>query len=165
MNELSTLSARELKSLKSEITGRRDALMTKEGFDEAKKVMIAMFDYLSTSGYKLQDVDYDQMAGIYADQLREHIVVYGYDVIKKAVREFVRSDTSTYHQMPTAGQLIAVIESTAGNPIHAIKVQEHEELVRRMETATHAELLKKAEAMSDAEWKRLEEKYERNRED
>lgn len=160
MNELSTKSTNEIKSLRNEIRARRDALETADGFNNAKKVMLGMFDYLQASGYRLPDTDFNQMAGIYADQLREYIALYGYDAIKIAVREFVRNDASTYHQMPTAGQIIEVVKRENGNPEHEYAVRKHDEAVSAMVAREHDELMA---GVTPEKLKELEAKYERNR--
>lgn len=160
MNELINMSDDELNTLKNEISVRRERFMTKEGCDDAKKVMLGMFDYLQASGYKLPDTDYNQMAGIYADQLKEHIIIFGYDAIKKAVREYVRSDDDKYHQMPTAGQIIAVVERENGDPRHEIAVREYEREVEQMVAKERKELM---DGVTPERLKELEAKYERNR--
>ena len=132
---------------------------------DAKKVMIAMFDYLANSGYKLPDTDYDEMAGVYADQLREHIAVYGYDIIKKAVREFVRNDRREYHPIPTAGQIIGAIEEIAPNSLKEIRRKELEDFIERITIEVHKELEDKWNKLSPEEKKRLEERYGRYRKD
>lgn len=163
MNSLAELSTNELNRIKQDIAERKESILTKEGFDGAKKVMLAMFDYLANSGYKIPDTDYDEMAGVYADQLREHIVLYGYDVIKNAVREFVRSDRRDYHPIPTAGQLIETIESIADNPKHEIRRREHEQFIENMKRETQKELQDAWNSLSEDERKELEEKYGCNR--
>ena len=160
MNELANMSDDQIKSLKNEISARKAQLKTKEGFDDAKRVMLGMFDYLQASGYKLPDTDYDQMAGIYADQLRDYIATFGYDVIKRAVRQFVQEDDSKYHQMPTSGQIIAVIKRVNGNPLSEIAKRQLEAEIARMVDREHRELMSK---VTENELKELEAKYERNR--
>ena len=159
MNELS------IDTLKQEMQQRRMALKSKKGFDDAKKVMLAMFDYFANSGYKMPDADYDEMAGVYADQLREHLVVYGYDVLKNAAREFVRNDRRDYHPIPTAGQLIAVIEEMQDSPLATIRKKEFEQFVEKITEETHKELQGKWDELSSEEKKRLEERYGRYRQD
>lgn len=147
------------------IQSRRQALQTEQGFAEAKKVMIAMFDYLANSGYKMPDTDYDEMAGVYADQLREHIAVYGYDIIKKAVREFVRNDRREYHPIPTTGQIIGAIEEIAPNPLREIRRKELEDFIEKITVEAHKEFKNKWDNLSQEEKEKLEEKYGCNRQD
>lgn len=147
------------------IQSRRQALQTEQGFAEAKKVMIAMFDYLANSGYKMPDAEYEEMAGVYADQLREQIAIYGYEIIKKAVREFVRNDRREYHPIPTTGQIIGAIEEIAPNPLKEIRRKELEDFIERITIEVHKELEDKWNKLSPEEKKRLEERYGRNRED
>lgn len=139
MNEIA-----KVESLKAELAKRETAMETSEGKKEAAQFMLAVFDYLNCSGYKMPDVDFKKMAYTYAGQLKEYIVTYGYDIVKQAVKEFVCHDTSPYHTMPTAGQLIKEIEAIGGNPRAEIARIELEEFIRQDTERVHRELLKGA---------------------
>ena len=143
MNDLTNISRKELNLLKTQIKAREEALATKEGVKEAAGVMLAMFDYFQLSGYRLPDVDYKKMAAAYADQLKDCIITYGYDTIKQAAREYIRRNDSGYNGIPTAGQLIAVVKSIAGDPRVEMKRRELEEWIAEDDRKVHAELLKK----------------------
>lgn len=144
MNKLATIPDKELNTLKTQISARQKAMATKEGAKEAAGVMIAMFDYFQLSGYRLPDVDYKKMAAAYADQLKDCIITYGYDTIKQAAREYIKRNDSGYNQLPTAGQLIAVVKSIAGDPLIEIKRRELEEWIREDDRKVHERLLKEA---------------------
>lgn len=144
MNNLTTISDNELKALKSELEGREKALETKEGKKEAAAVMLAMFDYFQTSGYRLPDVNYKKMAAAYADQMKECIIAYGYNKIKEAAREYIKRDASGYHGLPTAGELIAVVKDIADDPRREIRRREFEKWIEEDDKRVHAELLRKA---------------------
>ena len=151
--------------IQGEIQSRRQALQTKQGFADAKKVMRAMFDYLANSGYKMPDTEYDEMAGAYADQLREHIAIYGYNTIKKAVREFVRNDRREYHPIPTTGQIIGAIEEIAPSPLKEIRRKELDDFIEKITVEAHKEALDEWNKLSKDEREKLEVKYGRNRKD
>lgn len=142
MNELE-VNNDKMELLRREIAGREHSLRTEEGQKEAAGVMLAMFDYFANSGYKMPDVEFKKMASIYADQLREHIIEYGYTTIKFAAREFVRRDTDPYHLMPTAGQLIEVIEDVGGNVKAALARYDLEKFIEADTKRVHDELMSK----------------------
>lgn len=142
MNELE-VDDKKMELLRQEITERENALKTADGQKEAAGFMLAMFDYFANSGYKMPDVEFKKMASVYVDQLKEHIVGYGYTTIKFAAREFVRRDTGSYHLMPTAGQLIEVIEDVGGNVKAALARYDLEKFIEADTKRVHDELMSK----------------------
>lgn len=154
MQELAALSDLELAKLENSIKERANSLATLKGKKESEQWVIRLFDYLQNSGYRLPDADKKRMAAAYADQLKDAIIVYGYEQVSYCVREWVKSDT--YKTFPNAGMILEKVHELCGNPIAEVARRKHEALVKQMEERNRKELLSK---YSDEELEQLRKKY------
>lgn len=156
VTDLTLVSDLELGKIELAIKQRTQKLATKEGKAESQLWAVRMIDYIMASGYKLPPVDKEVMAKAYADQLADAIAVYGYDDIAKVVKEWIKNDDREYKRFPTAGDILAEVKNTLGNPLAEVARRNHEAEVMRIVEHERSELMKN---VTDEQMERLERKY------
>ena len=155
-NEMATTSDVELAKMETEIKQRASSIETNNGKKESQQWVLVMFDYLKNSGYKVQDNDMKRMAEAYAGQLKDAIVVYGYNAISVCVREWIKEDK--YGRFPNAGQILEKVHELCGNPIAEIAKRNHEAKVKMIVQKEQDELRSK---YSKEQIEELERRYTR----
>lgn len=135
--ELALMTAQDLEIKVQEKNSRQRYMQTPQGMVRAKQLMLELFEYLKMSGYRLPEADAIKMSEVWADQLKDYIVLYGSDVIRKAVRDFVMNDQREYRQVPNATQIIAEAKKIGYNHDVEYARRKHEEEVERMVQEQH----------------------------
>lgn len=156
MRELVTITNEELVVKVNEKKKRERFMETAGGRARAKQLMLELFEYLRICGYKLPEAEPNKMAEVWADQMRDYIVLYGSDVIAKAVKTFVLNDHREYRQVPNATQIIEVARRIGYNPESELAKRMYEETVKQADREYAEEVEKK---MTDEKRKELSEKY------
>lgn len=156
MTSLASVSDVELAKMEVAMNERGRRIITKAGKKEAEEFALKMIRYISGCGYKLPSINVEDMARVWANQLDEAIIIYGYDDISRVVKVWAKEDDREFKQFPTTGTIIAKIKDLLGNPVAEIARRNHEALVAQMAEAEHAELMKNVTPERMAE---LERKY------
>lgn len=142
MTDLALVSDVDLAKMERDISERGHRLITQEGKKEATEYALKLLTYLAESGYTLPAIDKEEMAKVWAGQLEEAIIIYGYDDIARVVKVWVKEDDRDYKQFPTAGTILAKVKDLLGNPVAEIARRNHEAEVKRMVEYERAELMK-----------------------
>ena len=139
---LSTLTDDKLHELVKACDERRERLATNDGQAQTLMEMLRLFEYLEASGYHMPLKENRQLvARVWAEQLAECIITYGFPVIRDAVKRFIETDTREFRQAPNAADIKAIAKNMGFNPKRelAIRRLEAEEAKRREEANKKAE--------------------------
>lgn len=139
---LALVSDIELAKMEHDISERGHRFITPEGKKEASAYALRLLTYLADSGYKLPSVDKEEMAEVWAGQLEEAIIIYGYDDIARVVKVWVKEDDREYKQFPTTGTILTKIKELLGNPVAEIARRNHEAEVKQIVEHERNELMK-----------------------
>lgn len=154
MNELQVLE-RELQACDA----RQKELATMAGKLRAEADMLSCLNALKAYGYRLPDVQPDQIARLWERGLEEYIVLYGMDVIKLAIMQYAENDDREYKAFPTIPEIKAVCKRMGRNPKAEYARRQHEAIVKRMteerEEQVQAWLTPEKEAMLDASFEAM----------
>lgn len=156
MTSLASVSDIDLAKMERDISERGHRLITAEGKKEATEYALRLLTYIAESGYTLPPIDKEEMAKVWAGQLEEAIIIYGYDDIARVVKVWAKEDDRPYKQFPTTGTIIAKIKDLLGNPVAEIARRNHEAFVAQMVEHEHNELMKNVTPERMAE---LERRY------
>lgn len=139
MNELTTYTKDELSVEVNDIDRRKAKLKTAHGLEEATHKMLGILRGIEASGYPTK-TDIAEMAFTWTSAMSEQIAVYRIEGIKKAVMEFIRTDTREYKQFPSIGQIIDICEKIGMNPRAELARREQEEYERLIKAERDTEL-------------------------
>ena len=153
---LALVSNEELAKMEVAMNERGRRIITKKGKAETYEFALRMIKYIRDCGYSLPAIDKEEMAQVWAGQLEEAIIIYGYDDIARVVKVWAKEDDRPYKQFPTTGTIIAKIKDLLGNPVAEIAKRNHEAFVAQMVEHEHNELMKNVTPERMAE---LERKY------
>lgn len=156
MKELVTMSNDELAVSVNQVKRREHYMQTDDGKARAKMLMLEQFEYLRMSGYKLPNADPEKMSEVWAEQMRDYIVLYGSDVIAKAVKTFVMEDHREYRQAPNAAQIIEVAKRIGYNPIAESAKRQYEAEIEKADMEYRIEVEKR---LTREKREELAEKY------
>lgn len=107
----------KINQLVSDMNQRGAQLATPEGQSAAQDEMIKLFSQLMAAGYKLpQGLDRAFMARTWAAQLSGFITIYGFRVLRRAVAEFINTDSREYKGFPTVSDITEVMKRIGINP-------------------------------------------------
>ena len=165
MNDIVTketsLSEQKLNEMIADVERRKKQLATQSGISAAQDEMLKLFAQLSVCGYHApKDMDKRFMAKVWSAQLQQYIAIYGFRVLRRAVAEFINSDSREVKMFPTVSDIIGVMKSIGVNPKAELAKKDLERRVRLMEeehrrdyiearkrTFTNSELRKRYDAL------------------
>lgn len=154
---LALVSNEELAKMEVAMNERGRRIITKKGKAETYEFALRMIKYIRDCGYSLPAIDKEEMAQVWAGQLEEAIIIYGYDDIARVVKVWAKEDDRPYKQFPTTGTIIAKIKDLLGNPVAEIARRNHEAMVEQMVAAEKQELMK---GVSEEHLKELQRRYQ-----
>ena len=154
---LALVSNEELAKMEVAMNERGRRIITKKGKAETYEFALRMIKYIRDCGYSLPAVDKEEMAKVWAGQLEEAIIIYGYDDIARVVKVWAKEDDRPYKQFPTTGTIIAKIKELLGNPVAEIARRNHEAMVEQIVAAEKQELMKD---VSEEHLKELQRRYQ-----
>ena len=156
VTSLASVSDVDLAKMEVAMNERGRRIITKTGKKEAEEFALRMIRYIADCGYKLPAMNVEEMARVWAGQLGEAIIIYGYDDIARVVKVWAKEDSREFKQFPTTGTIIAKIKDLLGNPVAEIARRNHETFIAQMKAREHEELMKNITPEKMAE---LERKY------
>lgn len=107
----------KIDSLVADMGKRASQLSTPEGKEAAQDEMIKLLSQLMAAGYRLpQGLDRAFMARTWAAQLSGFITIYGFRVLRRAVAEFINTDSREYKGFPTVSDITEVMKRIGINP-------------------------------------------------
>jgi hypothetical protein len=142
ITDLTLISDQDLAKMEVAMSERGHRIITKDGKAEAYEFALRMIHYIMDCGYRLPSIDPEGMAAVWAGQLEEAIIIYGYDDIARVVKVWAKEDDREYKQFPTTGTIIAKVKELLGNPVAEIARRNHEAMVEQMAERERKELLK-----------------------
>ena len=107
----------------AEVERRAAELATREGRLDVTQRMLEVFGVLETFGYRPPEGNGVHIASSWVAVLEEYIAVYGMDVIKKAVIEFVKTDSRSFKGWPVPSDLIQAIKKVGGKDPRLVKAK------------------------------------------
>ena len=144
----------QLGIMENNIKQRAQMLETEAGKAECAQWVLNMFEYLRLSGYKLPNDKVKAMAKVYASQLKDAIVIYGYDDVSRCVKEWIKEDT--YMRFPNSGQILQKVHELCGNPLAEIARRNEAARVEMMVQKEREELMKD---VTEEQLKEMERRY------
>lgn len=158
ITDLTLISSQDLAKMEVAMNERGREVLTQEGKNKEYEFALRMIHYIMDCGYKLPSIDPEGMAAVWAGQLEEAIIIYGYDDIARVVKVWAKEDDREFKQFPTTGTIIAKVKELLGNPVAEIARRNHEAFVKQMVKEEHEELMKGA---TEEHLKELEKRYKR----
>lgn len=113
------------------IARREASLKTAEGQKRATGMMLNVLRVIEAAGYEPKS-DLAEMAVVWVNAMKEQIAVYRFEIIEKAVLEYIQTDTREYKQFPSVGQIIDICNRIGKNPKAELAKREQEERERQM---------------------------------
>lgn len=157
ISDLTLISGQDLAKMEVAMNERGREALTQEGKNKEYEFALRMIHYIMDCGYKLPSIDPEGMAAVWAGQLEEAIIIYGYDDIARVVKVWAKEDDREFKQFPTTGTIIAKIKELLGNPVAEIARRNHEAMVEQMVAAEKQELMKD---VSEEHLKELQRRYQ-----
>lgn len=116
MNDI-VATEEKINQLVSDMNQRGAQLATPEGQSAAQDEMIKLLSQLMAAGYRLpQGLDRAFMARTWAAQLSGFITIYGFRVLRRAVAEFINTDSRECKGFPTVSDITEVMKRIGINP-------------------------------------------------
>ena len=156
ITDLTLINDQDLAKMEVAMNERGREVITQEGKKKEYEFALRMIHYIMDCGYKLPSIDPNGMAAVWAGQLEEAIIIYGYDDIARVVKVWAKEDDREFKQFPTTGTIIAKVKELLGNPVAEIARRNHEAMVEQMVAQEREELMKGA---TEEHLKELEERY------
>lgn len=156
ITDLTLINDQDLAKMEVVMNERGREVITQEGKKKEYEFALRMIHYIMDCGYKLPSIDPNGMAAVWAGQLEEAIIIYGYDDIARVVKVWAKEDDREYKQFPTTGTIIAKVKELLGNPVAEIARRNHEAMVEQMVAAEKQELMK---GVSEEHLKELQRRY------
>lgn len=156
ITDLTLISGQDLAKMEVAMNERGREVITQEGKKKEYEFALRMIHYIMDCGYRLPSIDPEGMAAVWAGQLEEAIIIYGYDDIARVVKVWAKEDDREFKQFPTTGTIIAKVKELLGNPVAEIARRNHEAMVEQMVAQEHEELMK---GVTEEHLKELEERY------
>lgn len=157
ITDLTLISSQELAKMEVAMNERGREVITQEGKKKEYEFALRMIHYIMDCGYRLPSIDPEGMAAVWAGQLEECIIIYGYDDIARVVKVWAKEDDREFKQFPTTGTIIAKVKELLGNPVAEIARRNHEAMVEQMVAAEKQELMKD---VSEEHLKELQRRYQ-----
>jgi len=157
ITDLTLISSQELAKMEVAMNERGREVITQEGKKKEYEFALRMIHYIMDCGYRIPSIDPEGMAAVWAGQLEECIIIYGYDDIARVVKVWAKEDDREFKQFPTTGTIIAKVKELLGNPVAEIARRNHEAMVEQMVTAEKQELMKD---VSEEHLKELQRRYQ-----
>lgn len=157
ITDLTLISSQDLAKMEVAMNERGREAITQEGKKKEYEFALRMIHYIMDCGYKLPSIDPEGMAAVWAGQLEEAIIIYGYDDIARVVKVWAKEDDREFKQFPTTGTIIAKVKELLGNPVAEIARRNHEAMVEQMVAAEKQELMKD---VSEEHLKELQRRYQ-----
>lgn len=142
ITDLTLISGQELAKMEVAMNERGREVLTQEGKNKEYEFALRMIHYIMDCGYRLPSIDPEGMAAVWAGQLEECIIIYGYDDIARVVKVWAKEDDREYKQFPTTGTIIAKVKDLLGNPVAEIARRNHEAMIEQMAKQEREELMK-----------------------
>ena len=156
ITDLTLISSQELAKMEVAMNERGREVITQEGKKKEYEFALRMIHYIMDCGYRIPSIDPEGMAAVWAGQLEECIIIYGYDDIARVVKVWAKEDDREFKQFPTTGTIIAKVKELLGNPVAEIARRNHEAQVEQMVARERKELMKGA---TEEHLKELEARY------
>lgn len=157
ITDLTLISSQDLAKMEVAMNERGREVITQEGKKKEYEFALRMIHYIMDCGYRLPSIDPEGMAAVWAGQLEECIIIYGYDDIARVVKVWAKEDDREYKQFPTTGTIIAKVKELLGNPVAEIARRNHEAMIEQMVAAEKQELMKD---VSEEHLKELQRRYQ-----
>ena len=157
ITDLTLISSQDLAKMEVAMNERGREVITQEGKKKEYEFALRMIHYIMDCGYRLPSIDPEGMAAVWAGQLEECIIIYGYDDIARVVKVWAKEDDREFKQFPTTGTIIAKVKELLGNPVAEIARRNHEAMVEQIVAAEKQELMKD---VSEEHLKELQRRYQ-----
>lgn len=115
MNDLTVLSAAELKDAIEKLKERESSFKTTAGKKYAVSKMREFITLLETWGYTFEGNE-DSLAVLWAKSFKEEIIRIGYDGFGEAIEMWVKEDQSEYRSFPKIPWIKEICSSIGGDP-------------------------------------------------
>ena len=110
ITDLTLISGQDLAKMEVAMNERGREVITQEGKKKEYEFALRMIHYIMDCGYRLPSIDPEGMAAVWAGQLEECIIIYGYDDIARVVKVWAKEDDREFKQFPTTGTIIAKVK-------------------------------------------------------